>query len=634
MAAFSCRRRGSLWFQMGCLIGLAVCLGCGSKAQQEAARQRADYVSGCQLMANGKLPEAIKAFDQAIAANPQDALAVFNRAIAYQRSGKTDLAITGYSEAIQLHHQITGPGYDASESRGISLGDELADAHFNRATLLSRAGRPDEAMKDFTETVRLDPKRADAYRSRGAAFLARHFPDLAIADLTEAMRLDPNSHEAVCRRAQAWLASGKYADARDDARSAIRLDPQCADAFHTLGSSLLLSPNQQPDRAIEYFSEAIRLNKKLATEITPELARAYFDRGVSLDKAGSRQEAQTAFDEAERLDPKYGKLRIEHNTEIALARNTSGTRTDSPIDLDPRLSELNQQALASLERKDLDTALGQYSNILRIYPTFAEAWYGRGIVFLEKDLPDSAVQDLNQAIRFAPDHAQAYGERGRAYLKMDDAGRAIQDTTEAIHLKPDLAIAHVYRATAHLRKSSFDLALADLDEAVKNDARMKDKQRSLFAEGYRGQGTKQMAARHWDEAIASFEKAISFEKDGQKRINPLLAQAYRERGLDHARRREFPEAVRDLNKAVELDKDNAQNHHYCGLACAMIARDCQDRGQTADAKEQWEDAVKHLSRALRLAPELRSLLDVPLEDAQKNAKALSKPVGVAADIGR
>ena len=94
-------------------------------------------------------------------------------------------------------------------------------------------------------------------------------------------------------------------------------------------------------------------------------------------------------------------------------------------------------------------------------------------------------------------------------------------------------------------------------------------------------------------------KAISLE-NSVRELNPQLAQAYREWGSDHANRREFPQAVSDLNMALDLDKDNAQTCRLCGLTCGKMAKTCHDRRLTAEEREQWDDAIKYLKRAIWL----------------------------------
>jgi tetratricopeptide (TPR) repeat protein len=666
------------------LIGAAAYSGYWSKGfvagwrsasrAQEAARKCDE---GWKNLSSHKLADAVSAFDEAMRLNPRNAKAVFGRALACQEQGRKDAAIKGYTEAIRLHDETAetagdiwrvgiGP-FDTQVSArivaafggqadpdAVRLGGELAAVYLNRGLLRDLKGKTDEAIEDFTRAIELVPQRADPYRARGTAFLKRGFFDVAFADLTEAVRLDPSSCEAFCQRARACLELGKYAEAVEDSRSAIRLRPNCGDAFCTLASALLSLPTPQLAEAVGRYKEAIRLDKRLAATAPPRLAQACFDWGVSLDKAGRRAEAESAFAEAEKVDSKYAQLRQDYEGQkqpapVAVAGTGPHTVTTmKPID--PKVADLQSQAAVLLEQRQFDEAIEAFTKILQTNPDCADAWYGRGFAFLEKGFPDTAIEDLDRAIRLDsnppqangqdgrpsivdPDltarrkaeAAQAYCQRGRAYTMTGEYGRGVQDATEAIRLKPDLAAAYLWRAVAYLKDCKYDRILADLAEAVRLDPNLESPSRTRRAEACRGQGVIHLAARRWDEAIAGLEEAIRLEPGWAKQLDPQLSQAYRERGYERANRGDFDEAVGDLNRALKLDKDDSQTCRLCGLTCCKMARACHDRGLVADEREQWQNAVAYLRGAIRFDPEMEYHLRRPLNDAQHNLAMMSPP---------
>ena len=58
-------------------------------------------------------------------------------------------------------------------------------------------GELDQAIADFTEAIRLDPRNSDAYVNRGAAWMSKHELDKALIDLNEVIRLDPHDSSAL-----------------------------------------------------------------------------------------------------------------------------------------------------------------------------------------------------------------------------------------------------------------------------------------------------------------------------------------------------------------------------------------------------------------------------------------------------
>jgi len=654
-------RKWLRWLWMGSLIGLAACSGyrlrgfvacsgCGSNAQK-AAR---NYDTGWEKLSSRKLADAgsasdkailaaaVKAFDAAIALNSRHAKAVFGRALTYQEQGETESAISGYTEAIRLHGKIV-----AAASYKWLIGDKwhIADFHVPNAMVAAISktfytlqciagmqvpGENDAAASDqpARDAVPLGAELAEAYLRRGLLYKQAGKTDKAMDDFTKAVLLDPGYHEAFCQRARVYLALGKYAEAIKDCQLAIGLQPNCVDAFLTLGSAILSSPDQQPDVAVQYLDEASRLDKELTAEANAERAQAYFNIGVGLTKAKKPLDAKKAFDDAERLDRKYVNLDKQYRTIADLAINGPPPRIAYyPSMPDPGLPRPKRQPFALLQQKEFDEVLRAFSIIRPIDAKCPDAWEwcGRGSAFLENNDPVSAIPDFGRAIELAPDFAQAYCLRGRAYTMIGDYDRARSDATDAIRLKPDCALAYFYRAAAYLKEKNFERTLADLDEAVKLDPELAVQARSSYADIYFRQGINHIAALRWDRAIASLEKAITFDTHRAEELNPQLAQAYRERGLDHANHSDFEEAVRDLKRAFELDKDNAHNHRCCGLTCFKMAQTCHDRGLTADERVQWQFAVVHLRRAIRLDPELEYILRHPLNDAQHNLDAMSAP---------
>src|SRR5262249_39673557 len=95
-----------------------------------------------------------------------------------------------------------------------------------------------EAIRDFDEAIRLDPKCAPAFNHRGNAWEEQREFDRAIRDYTEAIRLGlkdrffANDGSVFVNRGNLWHVKKEYARALRDFDEAIRLDPKYAMAIH------------------------------------------------------------------------------------------------------------------------------------------------------------------------------------------------------------------------------------------------------------------------------------------------------------------------------------------------------------------------------------------------------------------
>ena len=115
---------------------------------------------------------------------------------------------------------------------------------------------------------------------------------------------------------------------------------------------------------------------------------------------------------------------------------------------------------------DIDRALADYDQAIRIMPNFASAFVTRGFAYLfERRDPDRAITDFNEAIRLDPAPFNVFYLRGAAWSEKGDWDRAIADFDQAIRLRPTFNIAYRDRSKAKEAKGDKAGAAADLAEA-------------------------------------------------------------------------------------------------------------------------------------------------------------------------
>ena len=124
-----------------------------------------------------------------------------------------------------------------------------AEAYNTRGVAYARIGKFQEAIADFSQSIKLAPGNAASLTNRALAYRQINRDDAALADFNGAVAADPNHAPAYLGRANLLRVQGKLDEARADLDQAIKLNPENAQAFHARGliyqRALTFDPNGQ-----------------------------------------------------------------------------------------------------------------------------------------------------------------------------------------------------------------------------------------------------------------------------------------------------------------------------------------------------------------------------------------------------
>jgi Flp pilus assembly protein TadD len=97
---------------------------------------------------------------------------------------------------------------------------KTAEEFFEQGKKLQSAENSDQAIINYTEAIKRNPKFVKAYNNRGIVYVGRQQFDLAIADFNKAIEFDPNNGKVYNNRAVAYWHKGEVARARQDIQKA------------------------------------------------------------------------------------------------------------------------------------------------------------------------------------------------------------------------------------------------------------------------------------------------------------------------------------------------------------------------------------------------------------------------------
>lgn len=170
---------------------------------------------------------------------------------------------------------------------------DSAGGHFASADALKRVGRFSEAVAEYREGLRSEPRVAAAHFALGDALEAIGDDDGAVAAYRDGLRLEPRAAIVRSNLALLLLKHGFTDEAILQLRLALDLDPFDAGTHVNLG--FCLQVNGEIRKAADQFREGIRLNSRLE--------QAHLGLGSALYSLGEFRGAIVALEAAIHLQP-------------------------------------------------------------------------------------------------------------------------------------------------------------------------------------------------------------------------------------------------------------------------------------------------------------------------------------------
>lgn len=397
-------------------------------------------------------------------------------------------------------------------------------------------------------------------------------------------------------------------------------------AFGPRGNPDVIAQNDTPGTDAQQTEEASQEDAVSTDEATQEADdeeastegdEAATDNGAQ-SETNEQTDADAATDEAQDKsqedksadEPKEGELSDKPQKDEA----SDDAKVDQPDDAEPDkedpFADLRDRAVKHFTNKDYDSAIADFTDIIRQGSATWEDYNMRGMSYHYKKDLDLALADYARAIA-QPDHREfVHYNRALILRKNGDADGAVAELTAAIEKHNSEVPSHyLERADIRLEQAEYDTAIADYDKAIELLSRDESVPKADKAFAYYMRGVAKERKVGNDPEIAKDNKTckdMSSDKAGDKEncryetalliplldfeaaavIYPDYARAHVEIGWIAAEIGHFQKAVDSYTKAIKIEPTYSTAYANRCLAYSFMK-------QNELAMADCNDAIRH-----------------------------------------
>ncbi|GAB4236243.1 MAG: hypothetical protein Kow0049_21280 [Stanieria sp.] len=415
--------------------------------------------------------------------------------------------------------------------------------YYQRAVVRSSIGDKEGAFDDYSQIIKLTPNYqviapeysrnflTQAYNERGKILLESRNKQKAVDDFTEAIKLNPDYGQPYRGRASALSALGNQPQAETDYSSYLRFYPEDSTGYYNRGVVRYQLGNLEG--ALADYNQAIRLDENFS-------AAYYYNRAIVNDDLGDENAALDDYQQALSLND---KVFIENNRPRSRGYHERGII----------LARLGDRLIHSAEKEitpEESIIASYYCDASIKQPVQETQAYSEA-----KQYYDDAIKDFKEAIRYdsnldSLEYARAFRVRGYIYSRLGKPQQAIQDFNQALYVDNKYAPAYFARGCVRTESGDYQKAIEDYNLAIRY-GKGKDQEHTL--------------------AIRQ-DRNSDFDK----------AESYYHRGQAYAKLKQYQKAVQDYTEALEkyhLPKVKAAKYHYARGDAFYALKDYQQAKQ-------------------------------------------------------
>ncbi|MEG4230044.1 tetratricopeptide repeat protein [Microcoleus sp. N9_B2] len=213
------------------------------------------------------------------------------------------------------------------------------------------------------------------------------------------------------------------------------------------------------------------------------------------------------------------------------------------------------------------------------YQLAIEELLRNGELNIQNENYQAAIEDYTRLLQLNPNESQAYWHRGLAWLELGNYQESIKDCTQYLKLRPDFIQGYIARAGQFKDIGNLQRAIEDCTYALSLGGL------SSYWEqmAYSCRGDCYALLKNYQAALQDYNQSI--------RLAPEEIKNYQKRGLIHKELENYHEAIEDLTKVLRRNSEDSELVHCYHL-----------RAQCHQILRNWEEAIRDSTEVIRRDP--------------------------------
>ncbi len=432
---------------------------------------------------------------------------------------------------------------------------------FGRAYLVTKI--PQQAISEFRQVIKLDPKYPRAHGFLGYAYL-EHFQEegypQARKEFEKELRLHPDEYQVQELLGIANVNLRDFPAAETALLHAARLRPKASSVYLYLGETY--AATNRTKAAVQVLEKYVSMVGTPGDDKLREVSRAYYLLGQSLRRVGREEDARKALVRSQQIREAKFKYDVKHIFDEKKGPEEGESRvSDRVADLLETGSPEGKQGAQAMIQQGLlggpaakQPASAKETEAARQYRVFVAEILGSsyndlGVIRAKSSKFPEAAEFFRQASTWKAELLGLDRNWGLAAFRAELYAEAVLPLERQLKAHPEDSLSRQVLGLSYSMLENYPKAAEAFEPLLEHPP---DDPGLLLAWGTA------LVRTHQSAAAAGIFRRLLEQNAENPSVHLLLGRAY-------AQQKDYPNAVNEINTALRLNPRFPEAHYYAGL---------------------------------------------------------------------